>query len=203
MQEEIKFYKKILHKLNNTVIDVGCRTDNIFYDLKPGLEVHLFDPKKSSAILNFAEMIDKIPNVHFNNYGLGSNKETLNHFYAHYDSLRKNAGEPKWEGKHYVTSVDIDTLYNYIEENNIEKIDLLKIDTEAWDFEVIKGAGKYIWDIEYIQFEGDWPVYGDSDTMDDIFAYFNGYNIYMIGGHPRNFVITKNDLTEYGYLKYR
>ena len=42
---EIEWYKEILPDLE-IVFDVGCRNDNVFYELNPALEIHLFDPSK-------------------------------------------------------------------------------------------------------------------------------------------------------------
>lgn len=49
--------------------------------------------------------------------------------------------------------VDVDRLENLIEEKQIKNIDILKIDTEGFEFEVIKGLGKKIQIIKYIYFE--------------------------------------------------
>jgi len=188
---EINFYKSILSELS-VVIDVGCRCDNIFYDLNPNLEIHLFEPMTTKDILSFGESLKNIPNVFFNNYGLSSKNE-VKKFYTEYTSLSTD-----WHKYHKLdkTSVMLEfhTLYDYIVEKNLEKIDLLKMDTESWDFEVIKGAKEKIWDIPYIQFEYGWATYGDSNTVEDIYDYFSGYNFYDIGGSPKNYVITKKIL---------
>lgn len=188
---EINFYKSILSELN-TVVDVGCRCDNIFYELNPELEIHLFEPMTTPDILAFGESVKDIPNVHFNNYGLSS-KEEVKSFYLKYMSLSTEWHKYLNRGKEKV-DLRFRTLYDYVNENNIKKIDLLKIDTEAWDFEVMKGLKDKIWDVTYIQFEFGWPIYGESDTIEDIYAYFDGYNFYDIGGSPNNYVITKKTL---------
>jgi FkbM family methyltransferase len=188
---EIMFYRSILPDLK-TVVDVGCRCDNHFYDLNPELEIHLFEPMSTPDILAFADSIKNVPNIHFNNYGLSS-KEEVKTFYLEYMSLSKDWHRYLDRGKSKV-ELNFRTLYDYVIENNIEKIDLLKLDTEAWDFEVMKGLKDKIWDVTYIQFEFGWPVYGESDTVEDIYNYFKGYNVYDIGGSPHNYVITKKTL---------
>ena len=190
-QNEVNFYQKIMPELS-VVFDVGCRGDNIFYELNNDLEVHLFEPMSSPEITELQIITESLPNVKFNNFGLDSVKgEKV--FYTEYQSLstawHKLLNRPKNSLK-----LKFDTLKNYINENGIKKIDLLKIDTEAWDFEVMKGAEEKIWDITYIQFEAGWPTYGESDTMEDILNYFDGYNIYNLGGGPENYVITKKTL---------
>jgi FkbM family methyltransferase len=197
LEPEINFYKQIMDELN-VVFDVGCRSDNIFYELNPNLEIHLFEPMTTPDIIELKETTEKLPNVHFNNYGVGAEKE-IKEFYVHYSSL--SVEWHKWLDKNKETvPIQFDTLYNYITDKKVEKIDLLKIDTEAWDFEVIKGAKDKIWDITYIQFEAGWPIYGISNTIQDILNYFENYNVYNIGGSPNNYVITKK-LLNYPKIK--
>ena len=49
--------------------------------------------------------------------------------------------------------VQVDRLDNILNDIKIDKIDVLKIDTEGYDFQVIKGLGKYINNVQYIYFE--------------------------------------------------
>ena len=191
LEPEKKFYKEIMNELS-VVFDVGCRDDNIFYELNNNLEIHLFEPMMSPAILKLKEFANSKPNLHFNNYGLGSKNE-IKDFYIHYTSLSTDWHKYLDLNKETI-SIKFSTLFDYITENNINRIDLLKIDTEAWDFEVIKGAKDKIWDIPYIQFEFGWPIYGESDTIEDIYTYFEGYNFYDIGGSPHNYIITKKEI---------
>ena len=45
------------------------------------------------------------------------------------------------------------TLKGYLEKNNIDKVDFLKIDTEGYEFEVLKGLNDKILSIGLIMFE--------------------------------------------------
>ena len=49
--------------------------------------------------------------------------------------------------------VKICNLSEFIIQNKIENIDVLKIDTEGYDFNVIRGLGDYIKIVKYIYFE--------------------------------------------------
>ena len=49
--------------------------------------------------------------------------------------------------------VKILTLDYFIEQNNIQQIDLLKIDTEGYEFNVLKGLSKHSKKIKLIYFE--------------------------------------------------
>ena len=176
-EEEIHFYQSILHELN-IVFDVGCRDDNIFDELKPGIEVHLFDPVQKP------ELIEKIAwkaNIYFNNIGLGDKKET-SVFHPAYGSILLRDDEPKCID-HTEITINIDTVENYCKEKGIDHIDLLKIDTEGYDFNVIKGCGEMINRIKYIQFE-DW----DDDMVEQILWYLPPHRLITLHSKPKNFV---------------
>ena len=49
--------------------------------------------------------------------------------------------------------VKIETLNNYMELNNLDKISFLKIDTEGYEFEILKGLKKKIQLVDTIMFE--------------------------------------------------
>ena len=72
-------------------------------------------------------------------YSLGSSLKTI-----HVDDKLWNFTRKLVTGnlkKHFKTfDVKTDTLDNYCEENNIEKIDILKIDTEGSELEVLGGG---------------------------------------------------------------
>ena len=45
------------------------------------------------------------------------------------------------------------TLFDYLEQKKIFKIDFLKIDTEGYEFNVLAGMGKYLQNVNLIMFE--------------------------------------------------
>lgn len=176
-EEEIKFYQSIIHKLN-VVFDVGCRDDNVFDELKPGIEVHLFDPVQRNSLI---EKISGKPNIHFNNIGLGDVKARTV-FHPAYGSILLRDDDPKCTDHHEIT-IETDTVESYCIGNNINRIDLLKIDTEGYDFNVIKGCGYMIHNIHYIQFE-DWTP----ELTKKIIQYLPNHRLIDLGGKPKNFV---------------
>jgi FkbM family methyltransferase len=174
-ESEIELYKSLLPQLK-VVFDVGCKNDNIFYELNPDIEVHLFDPEYSPHVQGI--------NVQYNNYALGS-KKGVAEFHYHYGSILLRDDEPKFNGNHQSRQIKVDTLSNYCRCNKIKSIDLLKIDTEGYDIEVIRGCGKMLPNIKYIQFEV-WD-----STLADTLELLDGYNIYEIGGKPLNLMATR------------
>ena len=175
-EAEISFYKTIIDDLH-IVFDVGCQHDNIFDELKPGIEVHLFDPIKSN------QLIDKIEgkqNVTYNNCALGFTIGTLP-IHAHYGSFLLR--EEIEDTDHAETSVPVDTLYNYCWHKNIQRIDFLKIDTEGFDLQVIKGCGDMLNRIRYIQFE-HWT----DELVEEIIQLLQPYKIIELDGKPKNYI---------------
>lgn len=176
-EEEIIFYKSILDELN-VVFDVGCRDDNVFEELKPGIEVHLFDPVERPGLL---KKIAGKRNIHYNNIGLGDKKESTV-FHPAYGSILLRNDDPKCTDHREIT-INIDTVKNYCEEKGIKRIDLLKIDTEGYDFNVIKGCGNMLDKIQYIQFE-HWT----DKLTEEIIEYLPNRILIELGGKPKNWV---------------
>jgi len=187
---EKEFYKTVLHNCN-VIFDVGCRDDNVFYEINPKAQIHLFDPNE----VNIMEEVDGLPNVHFNNYALGAHCGVVS-FHHRYGSIIMRTEEPKFEGMHQSIPVDQETIQNYCKNRRIDKIDFLKIDTEGYDFEVIKGCGRDLLNnIKYIQIESwDDGRFG-GETDEDIFRFFEHWNIYKLNTRPINYIITKDQLS--------
>jgi len=192
-QSEVDFYRLVLPECD-IVFDVGCGDDNIFYELKPDLaQIHLFDPRR----LDFIEKrIQGKPNITFNNYALGNFTGTTE-FHYKYQSIMYMEGRRYPEVRQGTRTVPVDTLHNYCKARGIDHIDLLKIDTERYDFEVIKGVGKSI-PIKFIQFE-EWRRYYGDVPLRYILKILRrrGYIIYRLIGSNNNFVASKREIPEY------
>lgn len=176
--EEIHFYQSIIHQLN-VVFDVGCQHDNIFSDLKPGIEAHLFDPVESYRLMDSINCNRKIT---YNNFALGDFLGACT-FHPAYGSILYREDLNGEDEDHSEIVIPIDTLANYCQEKNITKIDYLKIDTEGFDFKVIKGCGEMLHHIKFIQFE-DWT----KEMVKSIIDYLPHHNLTTINSKPKNFV---------------
>lgn len=176
-EEEIEYYKSVIDDLH-TVFDVGCQHDNLFDELKPGMDIHLFDPVKSNQL---EDKIEGKANIHYNNLALG-NYIGQSVFHKGYGSilLREDLGP---DDDHTESTIQIDTLQNYCGGREIIKIDLLKIDTEGFDFEVIKGCGFLLPVINRIQFE-----HWNDQMVIDIKEYLSGRRFTTIKSKPINYI---------------
>jgi len=135
--------KKILPPKEGIVIDVGayCGETSIWYSKKmeeSGI-IYAFEPVK----VNFNNLVINIENnalnkvIHPYNLALG-NKEGEIKFFENGDESRVSENS---QGQ-YVSMTKLD---KFIKENNIAKVDYIKIDTEGYDLEVIKGARNCIY----------------------------------------------------------
>ena len=139
---ELHFYSLIKNYLN-VIFDVGSRDDSIF--LNEEKQVHYFEPNVN-AFNSIKNKSCRNIKSYFNNFALGDKKEKKI-YYDHVGSFI-----PMPQGTEY-GMLDIDTGDNYIKDNEIKEIDLLKIDTEGYEFSIIKGFQENLKNIKIIQFE--------------------------------------------------
>lgn len=155
---ERKFYDSIRSTIN-TVFDVGSRYDSEFTDFTG--TVHYFDPV-DEYIEILKQKLNKNNKSYFNSFGL-SNINDMIFYYPKYQSFYdriatcKNSDDPN--KKQLIVKKGID----YVNENNIDHIDLLKIDTEGHELDVLKGFEDFLQNVSIIQFEYG-GTYIDSGT---------------------------------------
>lgn len=139
-------------------------------------------------------------NIFLNNFAMGDiieNKEFNISIRTGNSSFNKITENTKWletRSKQYNVSKDsyiqqkkivkIDTIDNYVKENNIETIDLLKIDTQGYEDKILKGASKSLEQkkikiiISEIIFDNTYEKYL---TFSDIEKYLIKNNYRMVG----------------------
>ena len=132
------------------IFDIGSRYDSLFSSFKG--EVHYFEPVP--AFLEKLKTVCHNGKSFFNNFGLSSKEEKLL-YYPKYQSFYDRklnitvADDEVEEGQYFL----LREARNYINENNIKEIDFVKIDTEGFEYEVLKGFGDYLNNVKIVQFE--------------------------------------------------
>ena len=169
----IKFFIK--EKINkfDIFIDVGShhgetiKIFNKFFKIKK-----LFAFEASPINYQFLKKkikISKYPSVEMFNKALGEKKEKLflNQFKETQSTtflsfnqnskylLRKKKILSPYSENFFLKKIEINVerLDEFLQNKNIKVIDILKIDTEGFDFNVIKGLGNKIFQTKYIYFE--------------------------------------------------
>ena len=167
----INFFKKERFNINY-FFDVGAHlgeTANLFNRYFKIGKMYCFEVSP----INFEDLKKKIKNnnnILLFNYGLGD-KEGENNFSQLEESSSSTLVEINQQSKYFIKKkkflnlfikknfkitpkkVNIIKLKNFMNQNSIEYIDILKIDTEGYEFNVLKGASKYSQKIKLIYFE--------------------------------------------------
>ena len=126
------------------VFDVGANTGQSVRSITTLLgscEVHSFEPGPV-AFRQFETATREIPNLHRVNAAVGSvsgRQVFLENTYSDMSSFLRPA-KAAWGNVISKTLVDVITIDEYTERHNVERIDLLKIDTQGYELEVLKGA---------------------------------------------------------------
>ncbi len=165
------FLKKVIPK-KSVLIDVGAHHGETIKNFTENFdfsEIHSFEASK----INFEILKKKISNqlekkVIINNFGLSDEKKgfkikqfsesssstisKINENSKYFKRKIKLLGKSKFN---YSKDLDIflDTFDNYFLEHKLNKIDLLKIDTEGYELKVLKGCIKSLPMTNYIYFE--------------------------------------------------
>lgn len=165
---ELHFYNNIIKNLN-TIFDVGCRYDSLFSNFNG--TVHYFDP-----INDFITKLSSKPNKnklsYYNSFGLGDNNE-FKYYYPDVQSFYDRTKSCKHLDINTTNCVklEIKTGYDYMVSNNIDNIDFLKIDTEGYEFNVLKGFGEKLKNIQIIQFEYGGTFIDNEVTLNSVITY--------------------------------
>ena len=135
-------------------------------------KIYSFEPSKKNFMILKKNISNKKTNIDYiflNNFGLGENNE-IKKFKQMQESSSSTLSEIDTNSKYFKkkkfflnfglkskvfeeTMVNIQDGFSFIEEKKIERIDLLKIDTEGYEFFVLKGFGENLKKIKVIFFE--------------------------------------------------
>ena len=140
--------------------------------------------------------ISNYPSVEMFNKALGEKKEKLflNQFKetqsTTFLSFNQNSKYLLKKKKFYLLiqkiffkkiEINVERLDEFLQNKNIEVIDILKVDTEGFDFNVIKGLGNKISQTKYIYFEHHFDDMIEKNyKFRDIHSYLVKHNFYKV-----------------------
>jgi len=131
--------------LFNTIMDVGANTgqsENYFNKTLPGVDIFCFEPVTET----YLELKKNIKGINTKAYNIGLGSETFktnvkidkNHYCS--DTFSLNQKEHSDYKEYFMQEVSVETLSDFFRNNSLSNISLLKIDTEGYDLEVLKGS---------------------------------------------------------------
>jgi FkbM family methyltransferase len=184
------------------IIDVGGnrgQTIERFKKIFTNPIIHSFEPVKSEFDFMYKKFKND-KNIFLNNFALGEKKEeklfnvSLNTGNSSFNKINKETAWIKIKSKKHNTSpqdyvfesqiVAVDTLDNYCVYNKINKIHLLKIDTEGYEDKVLMGSSNSLKNniIESIVTEVIFGnIYDKYFSLSDIEKYIKPENFRMVG----------------------
>ncbi|MGV1869917.1 FkbM family methyltransferase [Agrobacterium rosae] len=159
---EIFFISNILKKYHpTTCIDIGANIGNYTRLLlkETNSTVYSFEPLEKSFI-----ELSKIKNdfgdrIKPFNIGIGSETKETTLYYnesaSEHATMAEEVSEIRYLNNDNSTTVNITTLDQFCDENRINSIDLIKIDTEGYELDVLLGATYVIQNVRprFIQIE--------------------------------------------------
>lgn len=187
----LRFIKK--NKLINgqNLIDVGANNGDyslLLASIFENANIYSFEPMKE-VFEQAKKAIVEHQNIRLFNYGLYSSVGSISLYNSlddHNDQISTSYkdGLVDFYGVKEVKEfkIDINTLDNFCNENEIDTIDFMKIDVEGAEIEVLKGADELLTNhkINAIQFEfNDFNV-SSRTFMKDFYDKLNNFNFYRI-----------------------
>jgi len=171
---EYKLFQ-MLKPLLKTVVDVGARDDTYFIEQSnQTTELYLFEPhpefyKKLMASIEQKGLDKQYPNLHVLNLGVSDTSTTL----AYHEKAQSFVNRWNEEPSKFLPVVRLDSLESL---QKTQEISFLKIDTEGYEIDVLRGAENLFEKIKLIQFEygGTYPHRGV--FLKDVINYLQKHN---------------------------
>ena len=171
----IKKFQEIFNKNIDIVFDVGAHKGEFVKIILNNFttnKIYSFEPsEKNYNILknNITDQGTKANHVYLNNFALGENNEKKK-FKRMIESSSSTLSNINTNTKYFKRknfflnfglkskvfdeiTINIKDGFSFLEEEKIDKVDLLKIDTEGHEYFVLKGFGKNLSKIKVIFFE--------------------------------------------------
>ncbi len=187
---EENFMRDFMQKRKNpVVIDVGAHTGKYSMMAKrfcPGAVVHAIEPHPVS----FRKLQETAKENAFSAYNLGLSD--VPGTFKMYDykggngsshaSLYESVISEIHHGEAEAVDVQLTTLDDFIESNHIDRVDLLKIDTEGHEMPVLKGAGRSLEKgiVQVIHLEFNEMNVMSKTFMKEIYDFLDNYEFFRM-----------------------
>lgn len=185
-----KVLKQNLRESSPTLFDVGANRGAYSIELRsqfPDAKLFAFEPNPQTFELLCSRL--QSPNDHCYRFALGDRVEShAIYTYEHepdssHSSMYKDVFIDIHNAKDVLSyEIPMVTLDGFCEALQIERIDFLKIDTEGYELNVLRGAERLLKErrIKMIQFEFNSMLVSARVFLRDFYSLLNQYDIYRI-----------------------
>lgn len=166
---------------NLTILDIGANTgqyalmaNKIFNST---CTIYSFEPAEFtySLLLKNTKNTDNIVAI---NKGVGESSGKTQIYYDGKASVQSSLIRDSIQK--YSETIELTTIDEFIKENKIDKIDLLKLDVEGYEYKALLGGSESINDINYIQFEFGNKQVLSRNFMIDFITLLDNFKIYRL-----------------------
>ena len=195
-------------KSNNPIfLDIGANTGQTVKDMKEVFKdatIHAFEPSPSTFEI-LKKNTSSFKNIQYWNCGIGSsnkvlifNEYALSNMSSFFELQNVNPSDLKNQIKVKVTSVD-----QFIVDNQIQMIDVLKIDTEGFELEVFKGSINTFKQVKIgmIFFEASFSLGNENmPSFTDLYDFVIENDFELVSIYP---VIHRNNMGAYTNILFK
>lgn len=169
------------------IFDIGAnigQTVNRFRSAFPKAKIYSFEPSPTTFETLKGNVL-KHTNVYLHNCAMGSSLKQMTFFENTFSEMSSflKLSEFGWGTVAKETLVDVNTVDHFCSDNGIDRIDILKSDTQGFDFEVFKGAegSMRLNKIGLIYFEVTFSdMYKDLPSFGEIYNFLVGHNFRLV-----------------------
>lgn len=173
---ELLVFDKLLTN-NSIFFDIGARMNfHEYCNINNTHEFHLFEPNPHyyNELIKYINEQKQTTNINViaNNIAISDFVSDAHPYYWHGSESIIDLGR----GKLADFTVKVNTMEQYVTDNNITRIDYIKIDTEGSDYSILKSSYDTIKKLKvpYIQFE----YWNNMDSFDELLR--DDYRLYLL-----------------------
>lgn len=202
-------------KNNYCVFDVGANVGNwskTVLSKFENIDLHIFEPVPNNykqLTENIASQSDK-NNIHLNQIAISNHEQTQTFYYYQQQSAWSTFFRRFDVEKQYNLQPPLElpvitkTLDKYCKEQNIKRINFLKIDVEGGELDVLHGAKNLLekGKIDYLQFEYGGTFQDSKTTLKEVFKYLQNNRYFLIKIEENNLIYLPEFLPQYENYQY-
>jgi len=176
------------------IFDVGANVGQTIQKFRAYFEgsvIHSFEP----GIDTFEELkrnVEGVADLHLINCGLGAQREVKTFVENEFSDMSSfyEPGQAGWGKITHRREVQIDTIDDYCERAGVDHIDILKSDTQGYDLEVLRGAGKMLSagkiKLVYLEIIFD-DMYQGSPQFDEIYKFLIDHGMTLVSFYDMHY----------------